>query len=84
MNLKFLMLVTTLIFLTHPYTAMATNCGKVKGNKIVTYGGLSCVTAKHVYTAFLKGQIMKGWTCGLSAGACDRDDGKEGFSFRFN
>ncbi len=56
------------------------HCGKIEGKKIVTYGGLSCKTAKSVYRSFLNGHIPSGWNCGQSVGGCGK--GPQGFYFR--
>lgn len=80
--IKLITLITIMMPFVAPFTAQAQNCGKIKGNKIVTYGGLSCSKAKYVYEAYKHGHIPAGWTCGLSAGACNF--GKQGFTFRFN
>lgn len=83
--MHFLALVSTaiLLFFT-PFQVTAHYCGKIKGNKIITHGNLSCAKAKHVYKAFQNGHTPKGWACGLSAGSCESDDGKKGFTFRLN
>lgn len=78
----FAVILSALLLFSVSYSAEARNCGKVHGQKIVTYGGLSCGKAKSVYTAFQSGKIPKGWNCGLSAGECDQ--GYKGFTFRFN
>lgn len=74
-------LVGALTVFTLPFSAQAANCGKVKGQKIVAYGGLSCAKAKKIYQSFQSGHIPKGWTCGQSVGACAK--GKMGFRFNF-
>jgi hypothetical protein len=71
-----------LVVITLPLSAEAENCGKIKGQKIVTYGGMSCNEARRVYKAFQRGHTPKSWACGQSAGACGK--GKIGFTFRFN
>lgn len=81
-TIKITLLVAITLMCIVPYSAEARNCGNIKGNKLVTYGGLSCSEAKNVYKAFQAGHTPVGWTCGLSAGACDRDN--KGFTFRFN
>jgi hypothetical protein len=65
-----------------PSAGQATNCGRIAGKKIVTYGGLSCKRAGTVWRAYKKGNALpRGWTCGLSSGSCYR--GRKGFYFRF-
>ena len=66
-------------FSTH---VLAANCGKYRGHKIVTEGGLSCTKAKRVFKSFQKGRIPAGWTCGQSVGGCGK--GKQSFSFKLN
>jgi hypothetical protein len=69
--------------LTLPPTAVAKNCGKVAGTKVVTYGGLSCKRARTIFRAYKSGKrLPSGWTCAASAGSCGK--GKRGFTFRFN
>lgn len=64
-------------------SAHAHDCGKVKGNKIITHGELSCSEARHVYMVFQQGHTPANWTCGLSAGECfyGKVYGKRGFTF---
>jgi hypothetical protein len=74
---------TLALALAAPATVEARNCGKAAGAKIVTHGGLSCRTARHVYRLFKAGKpLPRGWVCGLSAGGCSK--GKKSFTFRFN
>lgn len=74
--------ITLIILLASPLIVLANNCGKVKGQKLVTYGGLSCSSAKSIYQSYLSGKIPEGWSCALSAGVCEKDN--KGFTFRFN
>lgn len=74
---------TLALALAAPATVEARNCGKVAGTKLVTHGGLSCRTARHVYRLFKAGKpLPRGWVCGLSAGGCSK--GRKSFTFRFN
>lgn len=76
------MVMVTAVFVPQPSMAQAKSCGKVAGHKIETFGGLSCKRAKRIYRSFRKGRVQKGWSCGLSAGSCNK--GKKGFTFRMN
>lgn len=78
-SIKFLV---AILIITLPLSGFAKNCGMVKGHKIVAYGGLSCVKAKHIYRSFQSGHTPKGWTCGQSVGGCGK--GKMGFTFKLN
>lgn len=79
---KLINLISLILLLASPSMVLASNCGKVKGQKIVTYGGLSCSKAKSIYQSYLSGKIPDGWNCALSAGVCEKDN--KGFTFRFN
>jgi hypothetical protein len=69
--------------LTLPSTAVAKNCGRVAGTKVVTYGGLSCKRARTIFRAYKSGKrLPSGWSCAASAGSCWKS--KRGFTFRFN
>jgi hypothetical protein len=78
-----IVLTAVCLALAMPSAVEARHCGKVAGDKIVTHGGLSCKTARHVYRLFKAGKpLPRGWSCGLSAGSCNK--GSKGFTFRFN
>lgn len=80
--MDFKVVIVPLLLLVLSSTVEAHLCGKVKGQKIVTYGELSCAEAKRVYKAFQAGHAPADWNCGLSAGECG--NGSKGFTFRFN